>query len=178
MFNQNLKEYINNYEILSHISSSDFIITILKNFNPHVKITHIFNKNYELMLDIDYLNIYIKNYYDKEEIINKIRNILLYSKTIINYYNPYGRRSEQRIYLTQHIKQYQYMELKNNHNNFIITYDLLRDDRNFNKYRDFMEFVLEETEYDSDFEAESDSNDDNLESGNRDWLLGGLLTPN
>ena len=198
MNTQQLNEYINNYEILSHISASNFITTILKNFNTGVKINNIYNKNYELMLDIG-LDIYIKNYKDKVEILNKIKNIFLYSEKIIGHYlttitrgcstSIFKNKENILNYLIKHLKQYNKEELLFIQNKFTLTLDL-SNELHFNKYKYFIELVdekvnnqmmaeedNEEVELnDSEYEEsdcskeESDSDyEDNSDSDNADY---------
>ena len=121
MSNQYLKEYINNYEITSNISASSFIITILKKFNEGIKINNIYKEKNELMIDFSTSGshttnnytyqkeyIFIKDFYNKEEIITKIQTILRFSYTIISM--TYGNNSQHNPrlfnYLTKHIKKY------------------------------------------------------------------------
>ena len=69
---KNIQEYINNYEINNYINTCDFILTILSQFSNNNKIENIFSVDNNLIITLSFGTISIKNYQNKEEILDII----------------------------------------------------------------------------------------------------------
>jgi len=88
---QNLQEYINNYEITNHINASNFILSILNYFtNNEQIINNIYYIGSELILTTYGKTFYIKNYKDKKEIIDIVKDFILHSKCLLDIVCQYN----------------------------------------------------------------------------------------
>lgn len=117
----NLKEFINNYELNNHISASHFIIKILIYFtNNNYLIKDLYRSwdTNEIMFNLTcyHKTIYIKNFKDKNELIIHIKNILSI--------HPLKSDKSSELHIL-------YNYLNNNNNNKYINIKNINDITNF-----------------------------------------------
>lgn len=84
----NLQTYINDFVLTTSICTSNFIFTILSHFSSiNIKIEHIFTESEHLIITFDFITICIDNCFDKNELINIIKDLITRSENINNSIN-------------------------------------------------------------------------------------------